>query len=132
MDGARVIEFDPEKVRQNGPGAVRMLGRLANAIILQQKLGVEFDRSIKVEMGDAVALLVSCVLKEKDDASERTTAGQERDIGNGVRGNGTAPAVVQPQGRLPGMAGKKPTKAGKGLRGKRKPADPGKSAKGEE
>jgi len=69
MDGTRVIEFDPEKVRQAGPSAVRLLGRLANAIILQQKLGADFDQSIKVEMGDAVALLVSCVQEENDDES---------------------------------------------------------------
>lgn len=66
MDGPGVIEIDPAKVAEHGPSAVRMLGRLCNAIMLQQRLGVDFDRSIKVEVGDAVALLVKCV-KEKDD-----------------------------------------------------------------
>lgn len=127
-----MIEFDPEKVRQNGPGAVRMLGRLANAIILQQKLGIEFDRSIKVEMGDAVALLVNCVLKERDDAEQRTTASQEGSSGNGG-GSDIAPAKrIQPQPGLRSVGAKRLPVASPRVRGKRAQTDPGKSAKREE
>jgi len=124
-----VIEFDPEKVRQNGPGAVRMLGRLANAIILQQKLGVEFDRSIKVEMGDAVALLVNCVKKETDDAIERTTTGQESGSGGGGGVNISPADCVQSQPGFSPVAAKRLPQTGPRVRGESKPADPSKGEK---
>lgn len=124
------IEFDPEKVREIGPLAVRMLGRLANAIILQQRLGIEFDQSIKVEMGDAVALLVKCVKGEENE--KRTTASTKSGSSDGARDDHPVAKGLQSGHGRRSLADTGFLGTGPRIRGKRATPDPGKSAKGEE
>lgn len=111
--------------------AVRQLGRLANAIILQQKLGVEFDRSIKIEMGEAVALLRKCIT-ETENAEQRTTTSEESGGGTGVGDGGPGNSGAPSPARQPRLDDQGPTHAGPRLRKRRAAADPGKSAKGKE
>jgi hypothetical protein len=69
MDGSCVsIEIDNQKTWESGPAAMRQLARLANAIMARQALGDDFHPTIKIEVGNAVALLVSTV-KENVDGS---------------------------------------------------------------
>lgn len=116
-----MIIIDPVKVQQFGGLAVRQLGRLVNAIILQQKLGTEFDWSIRVEMGDAVALLVKCVTEDSD---VKTTDSEKSHAEHGVSGNIPAAECIQPESRLGALAAKGVPRSGKGIRGKRAKAQP--------
>lgn len=111
-----MIVIDPVKVQQFGGLAVRQLGRLVNAIILQQKLGTEFDWSIRVEMGDAVALLVKCVT---EDGNVKTTESEASDGNTGESCNIPAAECVQSESGFRAMAAKRVTGSGKSIRGKR-------------
>lgn len=116
-----MIVIDPVKVQQFGGLAVRQLGRLVNAIILQQKLGTEFDWSIRVEMGDSVALLVKCVTEDSDVKSTESKASHGD---HGGSGNIPAAGCIQPASGIGSLAAKGVPNSGKGIRGKRTKVKP--------
>lgn len=59
-----MIEIDPDKAREHAPAAIRSLARLASAIMARQEIGDDFHPTIKIEVGNAVALLVLMVKQE--------------------------------------------------------------------
>jgi hypothetical protein len=81
-------------------------------------------------MGDAVALLVSCVQEEKDDAG--TTASNSSDQWDGGGADELTQKGVFLKSGQRSMGAKRLSVASPRLRGKRKSIDPGKSAKREE
>lgn len=84
-----MIEIDPAKARDHAPAAIRSLAKLASAIMARQALGEDFHPSIKIEVGDAVALLVLMVKQENvngDSGKENTDGGAGHpDAGNRER-----------------------------------------------
>lgn len=84
-----MIEIDPAKARDHAPAAIRSLARLASAIMARQEIGEDFHPSIKIEVGDAVALLVLMVKQENvngDSNKEDADRGAGHpDAGNGER-----------------------------------------------